>query len=300
MLRPTALIPVIFGLAAFVLTMLCIFAGSKPDFMQDYSIITLNTSRIGTNVLNTTSNTDSNSNIFSQIWDNVTNSIESSINDELNSFAKDLGLHDFYSAHLLDYCSGYYTPTSIPNATVSSSEIEKNITFCSNKTAFFHFDPSVALQRELNNSGVGITLQDLDWPDAVTHGIHTLRIAQKAAFVLYCISAALILLAILASLVSFFVHGRLSACIDILVWILAFLATVLASAVTTAVAVKASNVVNGFGGHVGVRADRGARFMVLTWVASGLCALNVFVWVFECLRGRRRAKRESYVGGIRK
>lgn len=33
-MRPTALIPVIFGLAAFVLTMLCIFAGSKKDFMQ--------------------------------------------------------------------------------------------------------------------------------------------------------------------------------------------------------------------------------------------------------------------------
>ncbi|KAH0147843.1 hypothetical protein KCU67_g11688, partial [Aureobasidium melanogenum] len=89
MLRPTALIPVIFGLGAFVLTMLCIFAGSKPDFMQDYSIVTLNTSRIGTNVFNTTSGrSDSDSNIFSSIWDNITSSIDSSINSDINSLAQ--------------------------------------------------------------------------------------------------------------------------------------------------------------------------------------------------------------------
>lgn len=76
------------------------------------------------------------------------------------------------------------------------------------------------------------------------------------------------------------------------------MASVLASAITTAVAVKASNVINKHGKGIGVTASRGNRFMALTWVATGLCSLNVFVWVFECLRGRRRAKRESYVGGV--
>ena len=95
-------------------------------------------------------------------------------------------------------------------------------------------------------------------------------------------------------------HGRLSAFIDILLWSLAFFAQLLASAITTAVAVKASNVVNKHGKEIGVAAHRGGKFMALTWVATGLCALNVFVWVFECLRGRRRANRESYVGRVEK
>ncbi|THX68045.1 integral membrane protein-like protein [Aureobasidium pullulans] len=193
-MRPTALIPVIFGLAAFVLTMLCIFAGSKKDFMQEYAIVTLNTSRIGTNVFNTTSSTDSDSNIFESIWDNVTNSIESSLNDKINSFAQDLGLHDFYSAHLLDYCSGYYTPTDLPNATFSKSDIDQNITYCSNRTSFFRFNPTTALEQELNKTGLNITLEDLHWPEAVNDGVHALRVAQKAAFLLYCIAAGLLLL----------------------------------------------------------------------------------------------------------
>ena len=131
-------------------------------------------------------------------------------------------------------------------------------------------------------------------------GIHTLRIAQKAAFLLYCISAGLIILATAFSLLSFFVYGRLSAFIDILLWTLAFFAAVLASAITTAVAVKAAHVVNKHGEQIGVQATRGGRFMALTWVAAGLCALNVFVWVFECLRGKRRRNRESFVGRVEK
>jgi uncharacterized membrane protein len=134
----------------------------------------------------------------------------------------------------------------------------------------------------------------------VDSGIHTLRLAQKAAFLLYCISAGLIILAIAFSAFSFFVHGRLSAFIDILLWTLAFLATLLASAITTVVAVKASNVVNKHGKDIGVSVSRGNKFMVLTWVATGLCGTNVFVWVFECLRGRRRANRESFVARVGK
>lgn len=165
--------------------------------------MTLNTSRIGTNVFNTTSSSSSSSsNIFSSIWDNITNSIDSSLNSEINSLAQDLGLHDFYSAHLLDYCEGYYTPTPVPNTTVHKSAIRQNVTFCSNLTSFFHFDPSAALQTELNKSYTGLTLQDLDWPDAISSGIHTLRITQKAAFVLYCIAAGFTLVASVFSLVS--------------------------------------------------------------------------------------------------
>lgn len=230
----------------------------------------------------------------------MTNSIESSLNTDINSFAKDLGLHDFYSAHLLDYCEGYYTPTAVPNATISKSDIGQNVTGCSNRTSFFHFNPTTALQNELNKTGTGITLEELHWPSAVNSGIHTLRIAQKAAFLLYCISAGLIILATAFSLLSFFVHGRLSAFIDILLWTLTFFAALLASAITTAVAVKAAHVVNKHGKDIGVQASRGGRFMALTWVAVGLCGLNVFVWVFECLRGKRRANRQSYVGRIEK
>lgn len=40
-MRFSALIPVVLSAAAFILTMLCLFAGSKPGFMEDYAVVTV-------------------------------------------------------------------------------------------------------------------------------------------------------------------------------------------------------------------------------------------------------------------
>ncbi|KAG9639457.1 hypothetical protein KCU95_g12382, partial [Aureobasidium melanogenum] len=110
----------------------------------------LNTSRIGTHVFNTTfGSSDSDSNIFSSIWDNLTSSIRSSLDSDIKALAQELGVHDFYSAHLLNYCEGYYTPSSIPNTTATKPSIRQNVTYCSNRTSFFHLDPTTALQTKL-------------------------------------------------------------------------------------------------------------------------------------------------------
>ena len=40
-MRFAAIAPLLFTIAAFVLAMLCLFAGSKKGFMEDYDIITV-------------------------------------------------------------------------------------------------------------------------------------------------------------------------------------------------------------------------------------------------------------------
>lgn len=40
-MRFSAIVPVLLSAAALILTFLCIFAGSKPGFMEDYSIVTV-------------------------------------------------------------------------------------------------------------------------------------------------------------------------------------------------------------------------------------------------------------------
>lgn len=50
-LRLFAALPVILTGIAFILSILCVYAGSKPGMMDDYAVFTLNTSRIGENVL---------------------------------------------------------------------------------------------------------------------------------------------------------------------------------------------------------------------------------------------------------
>lgn len=220
--------------------------------------------------------------------------MQEEINDSVNSFAKDLGLHDFYSAHILDFCEGYYTPTDLPNVTVSKSDISKNVTSCSNRTAMYSFNPRETLQRELNASGHGnINLTDLHWPEEVDDGMRALRVASQATFVLYCIGAAFAFVAFAAALVSIFFSGRLSASINILIDVLAFLAVGIASAIVTAIAVKAASIINDKGNRIGISAQKGGKFLILTWVATGLLLVASFVWCFDCIVGRRSRARKS-------
>lgn len=62
-MRLAALLPVAFCAASLVLTFLCLFAGSSKGWMEDYSVLTLNTSRIGQNLFNTS---ESSSNPFEE------------------------------------------------------------------------------------------------------------------------------------------------------------------------------------------------------------------------------------------
>ncbi|KAK0872226.1 hypothetical protein LTS02_001415 [Friedmanniomyces endolithicus] len=293
-MRLPALIPVLLCAAALVLSFLCLFAGSKRGFMDDYSILTLNTSRIGASFLNAS---HSSSNPLISFVDNATNSVENTIKQDISSVARTLGIHDFYNVHILDFCEGYYTPGPVPNTTLPRSQIHRNVTSCSNRTAMYSFDPRTTLQQELNASGHGnVALSDLNWPSDVDRGLHALVIAQKATFVLYCVAIALIGVATLLALASLFAEGRLSAFVNVLVDWLAFLAIGLASAIATAVAVKAVDVINKYGDHIGAQASTGSMFLVLTWVATAVMLVASIVWCFECIVGRKEVGPRSKKG----
>jgi hypothetical protein len=201
-------------------------------------------------------------------------------------------LQDFYSAHILNFCEGFYTPTDMPNATIPKSDIHKNVTDCSNRTAMYSFDPRKMIQRELNASGHGnINLTDLGWPDEVDDAIHALEIVSRAMFVLYCIGIAFAALALILALVSIFFSGRLSAFVNIIVDLIAFLAVGIASALATAIAVKAAHIINEKGDRIGISAQKGSKFMVLTWVATACLLVASLVWCFDCVVGRRNKNR---------
>jgi hypothetical protein len=192
--------------------------------------------------------------------------------------------------HLLDYCYGDYTPGPVANATVSQSDIHKNISGCSNRTAMFTFNPTAILEQALNDSGVDVTLGDLNWPDDIQRGIDGLRVLTKTMFVLYCIAIGLIFLALLAALPALFAVGRLAACLNVMLASLAFLAIGLASALVTAVIVKGADVINKYGREIGVEAHKGGKFMALTWAATGVMFVALIAWCFETCIGHRRRK----------
>lgn len=279
----------------------------SQNLLKPSSFLQLNTSRLGQNIFNTT---ESSSNPLVNFLDNISNTIESEIQDGITDVAQQLGIHDFYSAHLMTYCEGYYYYNNNNNNNSTNNnnnnntrdndnnnnnnnnedDAQKNTTKCSNRTALYNFNPQKILQQELDASNTGIDLSDLNWPSDISTGLNALRIAAKATFVLYCIAIGFIGIALLAAIASIFLAGRLSAILNVIADWMAFVTLGIASAIATAVAVKGARTINKYGGEVGVSADRGNKFLVITWVATGLLLLSSVVWCVLAVMGRRRYK----------
>jgi hypothetical protein len=292
-MRLTALLPVLCCTAALILSFLCLFAGHKKGFMEDYSLLTLNTSMIGETIINETRSTDT-SNPLTNLLNSIENTGSSIINDAIGEATQALGIEDFYSAHMLNYCEGQYTPAEAANATFKQSDIHKNVTECSKNKAMYKFDPTQIVQDALIKTGVNVTLDDIDWPRDIDTGIKTLNALMAAMFVLYCIAIALIFVSLFAAAAAILLSGRLSACVNFLVAVLAFLAIGLASALVTAVIVKASRIINDKGNKIGLQANWGGKFLALTWAATALMLVVVLTWVVEFCIGRKRNKQPTY------
>lgn len=257
----------------------------------------MNISRIGEEQLFNTSDSNSDNGLLSALGD-LTNQIEGDINNQISSLAgsiaEELGMEDFYSVHLLDYCEGMFTPGPVPNATLSKHDIHRNVSQCSNRTSMFTFDPTEAIERSINRSSVGqdasSILNKVNWPQELEDGVKALHIAFKAMFVLYCIAIGLAFLCLLLSIggaVSPSGHRGLPF-INVIMFLLAFLTMAVASAISTAVSEKGTDVVNKYGKAIGVSANVGHKYMGITWGATGALFLGSLLWCFTCIAPGRK------------
>jgi hypothetical protein len=153
----------------------------------------------------------------------------------------------------------------------------------------YRFDPTKILQDALNKTRVPVTLDDLEWPSDIEKGVKAINVLMAASFVLYCVAIAAMFLALAAAAVAICAQGRLAACVNFGLGLIAFLAIGLASALVTAVVVKGTSVINEHGHKIGVEAYRGGKFLALTWAATALMFITIVVWVVEfCAGGRKK------------
>ncbi|KAI4221506.1 MAG: hypothetical protein L6R36_006860 [Xanthoria steineri] len=218
----------------------------------------------------------------SSLVNSISNSIKGEVNDLIADVAKTLNIHDFYSAHLLNYCEGYFTPGPLPNKTVDP---DKNITQCSNRTALFHFDPTAAIEKELKP---GISLADLRWPSTIKDAVHTVEVASKAMFVLYCVGAAATGLALIGAILGVFSDGRAAPLINNPLASLALIALGTASAIASVIMSKVVSEVNKHGDDIGISATKGKTFLGMTWAATVLIAIAALAWIYEFVAHRMR------------
>ncbi|OBT88152.1 hypothetical protein VE02_03534 [Pseudogymnoascus sp. 03VT05] len=296
-MRFSVIVPLVCALAAFVLSMLCLFAGSKPGFMQDFEIITLNTSSLGHNTSSTTSSSSSSPTSIGSWLNNIAGDPKGDIMNEFNEIRGDvadklaemLGIHQWYNLHMTDMCMGMYTPKA------TDEGAKMNVSSCTPVKAMYHFDPTSELQKELDSGPLAgkINLADLGYSEDIKNGIKAFNIAMTAMFILHCIGAAASGLCIIVALTSFFSTGRLTSCLNFLLAIIAFLALAISSAIVTAIIVKATDLINQYGNDVGLYAYKGRKFLAMTWAATAAMLLATVAWVVIFCMGRKDSRRRA-------
>ncbi|KAH8585634.1 actin cortical patch SUR7/pH-response regulator pali [Bisporella sp. PMI_857] len=301
-MRPFALLPLACLIVTFVLGMLCLFAGHKPGFMEDYHLVSLNTSMLDHVLLNvpsaTTSEAAPSSTSFGSWLENTaknfSNEISNKVEEQLNeivddladALAKELGTHQWYSLHLMNMCKGNY----LPNATTKHSR--KNVTHCTKQTTMYHFDITRQIENELHVGKHNVSLKEIGWPNAIQNGISALDVAMNVTFVLYTIGIIAAGLGIFTAFVAFFLHDvRLVLFGNILLIRLAFFALLISSIVVTVAQKKLTRIINKYGNDIGVTAYRGTKYLTITWVATAVMFLPSLAWMVDFCIGRRIEKR---------
>lgn len=293
------LLPLVLSMVAFILSMLCLFAGHKEGFMEEYSVARLNTSMIGHNVLDTDSDASSNDNdeddgFFGKVtdkWNEVKDDVKGKINDitgdVADKLADTIGISEWYSIHVMATCDGQYKP----NAT--SPGAGYNVTNCTNSAPEKRFNLTEMLDKQLEVGPFQMNLADINWPDDIQDSIDLLNTALLVTFVFYVLAVGFSGLAMVASAGAFFLFARRGVnAVNVILSGLAALVLLIASIVVTVAGKKGVNKINDVGDDVGLSASVGKKFLALTWAAAALMIIAAIYWVMHLCLMRRERKRQ--------
>lgn len=331
--RFTIIIPVILSIAGFVLAMLSLFAGSKPGQLEEFHIIAvgirhrkprslfsntgqINMSNFGHDLVPTATTGGSEPTTTDSGWEgwftSVVATIASEIGDELSDIEDDiadklsaeLGISQWYSLHVMTSCEGSYSP----NATTPGAGY--NVTNCTAQAAGFQFNLTEVLDHEISVGPLDLNPADLPIPDEINDAINYVNGFLLAIFVLFCIGAGFAGLSFLAGIAALSTGGmgrsrngavktgpsRGMSLINAILTGLAALALAIGAAITTAVAKKGQGEINDKGSEVGISANAGTKFIIITWVSFATMFLALVYWVVAGIKGRKT----SVPGGRRR
>ncbi|KAH8895217.1 hypothetical protein GQ53DRAFT_641962 [Thozetella sp. PMI_491] len=302
------ILPVAASLAAFVLVLLALFSGlGQPVFIEDLSIIRVNTSSLGKNLLTDSSNAPSTtSNQFCRDGSgfrfghgcasataavataiaSALGDVEDNVADEL---AKALGIKQFYSLHTMNACEGYFAP----NATANGASL--NVTSCT--SPFSGYNVTATIDYELSVGPLKLRLADLGFNDPQQQ-LNTLYRLFEAFGIVFLVGVALVGLSFSASAASFVLipHQERAALLANVILSAAsmIILSIAATGLTVSAYVGASKITEK-GSDLGVYAEAGRVFTAVVWAAVGLMIVTFTYWVVR----RRRFKKGKPINAKR-
>jgi hypothetical protein len=158
------------------------------------------------------------------------------------------------------------------------------------------FNLSQTLDREIVIGPLKLNASDLPVPQEVSDAVNDINKAMLAIFVFYILGIAFSGLSFLACIAAFGMNttSRLVPLINTIIAALAALTLGIGSALTTAVAKKGEEEINERGQEVGISAQAGVKFMIISWVAFGTSFVAVLFWIASACVGRRTKRNSQY------
>jgi hypothetical protein len=223
--------------------------------------------------------------------DKVKGGINDIANDAADKLADELGISEWYSVHLMDYCEGAFKPDA------SAPSPGFDVTECSKPSVGAKVNLTDILGREIDAGPLDISLADLDWPEGIQKRIDALNDALTAVTVFYLLGMGLAGVCLFVAAADF-AAGALPRRVAGLVTTLGAgtsalgtLSMTVGSAITTASARQGAEIITDVGSTVGVSATAGNKFIILSWVGTGLIAVCALVWVPTWWKNRRTEKK---------
>lgn len=299
-------IPLLCSLASLILSLLLLFAGKSPNFMEDTHIIMLNTSSLGKNLVPTATSSDKPTStddgcgvggILGKICGSATSvaaSAASEVGDKLDDIADDiadkladkLGIKEFYSLHVMNACEGDFSP----NATAKGAGF--NVTKCTEPMKTAEYNLTALFDHELSVGPLKLNLADLGFTKELQEEFDKIPKILLALAIFYILAVGFTGLALFASAAALVLvpqHGksRLVVLANLAIAVLAALTLLVGSLVTTIGAKPAADKIDDFGEDIGLRASVGGKFLGMSWAAVGLMVIAVGYWVWEMMQSKK-------------
>jgi len=215
--------------------------------------------------------------------DKVTQGLNKIDNDIANKLASAIGIAEWYSFHLMNFCQGTFEP----DATASNTKL--NVTKCTNLSTGYRINLTEMIDHELNIGPLALNLADLDWPAGIQRQVNKANKLFLKVLILYCFSMFFSSSYIIISVGDIFlgpIH-RIYSLIGTACAVLGTVTLLTGGVITTFAASKGSEVITNVGNEIGVYAYSGRNFIVVSWVSFAMMAIGTIAWT--AVQGQRYA-----------
>ncbi|KAK7736637.1 hypothetical protein SLS53_006840 [Cytospora paraplurivora] len=210
--------------------------------------------------------------------------------DVAEKLSKKLGVKGFYSIHLINLCYGDFEP----NATNPSATL--NATNCTTPFDYGSLNFSALLDHQLSVGSHSLNLADLGLTKDIQDKINDIPKIIRAIVATYIIAAGFICFGLIASVAAIILiphpSGQMIVKGNIGLASLAVIFLLIGNLITTIGSSKVVEEVTKHGNHLGLYAERGVKYMAVTWATFGIMLLTVFYWVYEFFAEKRRGSEE--------